>query len=201
MTTPMQQNTRAIWQGRDRLLHGDVGMTLGLTHHSYLKCMNAALPFVTPPWAGIILGHGDGIVAAFMSATGASAVFGVEINDFALHRTPQAHAERMLAVTGGSAEHLLWGRDILDFDSLEELVPVSEHAGDIMAFAFDDTIPMTARKHWYTLLSADDRVSVIVGSVHAKLAAPPPHFEHVTKFSVNMEGGNCRRTQRVLTRT
>jgi hypothetical protein len=200
MPEVLQQTLRKVWRRRDRLLHGSVGMTLGLTQHAYTKCIETALPFLTAPWAGVVLGHGDGIAAAFMSAYGASAVFGVEINDFVLHRSPQAHAKQMMAVSGGSSEHLHWGRDILEYRTLEELVPVEKHAGDILAFAFDDTIPIDARTHWYALLTADLRVKVIIGSVHVRLAGPPPGFVKISQFRVNMEGGNCSRTQRVLMR-
>ncbi len=210
---------RQIFARRFKLATGvGGGIPLGMGLGSQLRVLRALMAAGNAADASatgvVALGFGDAMPLALLRALGLGGPLGgAEFNAFEGHQGAQSAARRMLALaTPGVAStddddpvlplRLHWGLDILDVQTLQELVPPTVGGPPLLAYSFDDSIPLPARRWWYALLERDERVRAVCTAWHASLplATLLPSFRLARKMRVRLEGGRCSRTMLVLQR-
>lgn len=184
----------------------DGGMPLNMTLPAMCYTRNVAVSLLPSPrteFGVAAIGMGDGVMLAlFETCTLCSSVGGVEL---VLHGLddPEITFSSMSALIHRETpakRYLYWQKDVKSLTTVaSSLAPSSSF---IIAYGFDDSIELSARKHWYGLLEAEVLVGIICTTWHAGLEIGRllPSFVIRAKFRVNLEGGNCSRTMLILTR-
>jgi hypothetical protein len=195
----MEKSLKEIHKNRFKLISGiDGGIPLNMTFGYTCKVLRE-LVFTASSFdfSVVAMGFGDGEQLAMFLAFGAKRVGGLEVSRFGGEAS--YYAERMFSIVGSVVpESLKWGVDIQSIDSLLNIL---NDTGDrILAYSFDDSIPLKARIHWYNLIENDDRVIGVVTTYNSRLALDIylPSFDEVIKIPVKLEGGKCQRTIIIL---
>lgn len=186
---------KQIWKHRFKLITGG-GMPLNMTLPNMVKTADI-LVRVDPLVSGVlILGFGDNNIMGCILGLRPNIKFvgGMEIGDYG--KLSQSYTANMMNIAHKAQYQLEWNTDVCDLNDLTQY----QHQGDLIAYSFDDSIPLPARRHWYQLIAADERVKVLCTSYHRSLK-PPKSFVEVKKYRVRIEGVRCTRTQIVLVRS
>lgn len=200
-----------VWKKRNKMLMPDGGgHPLNLGRASLIKvfrtidrvcrdCENVTL---------VVLGMGDRLVPLlakqfpFQGLKGIRHVGGVELN--AYDGLLALYQQSFLPYSYSDPTQLAWGRDIESFDNIASIVPISASGrdGTYVCYGFDDSIPRSARKHWYGMIERESRVAMVLTCHHPslRLALELPSFTLRDSFIVRAVGGRTCRTMRVLVR-
>jgi hypothetical protein len=190
-----------IYSLRAKLIAGtEGGMPLNLTLPAMKRTLQAIVPSNDIDWQGVVLGHGDALVPALMHAMPRNVgIGGVEWMSEGTDHYLRIAASRMLANVV-VPDTICWGTDITNIESLGDML--SCRTAPVVAYAFDDSIPTPARKHWYSLLRSEPLVMSVATTFHHKIDLKEclPEFKEVDRFRVSLAGGKCSRTMIILFR-
>jgi hypothetical protein len=202
---------KQIYKSRMTLMSGvSGGMPLNMTLPAMCRTRTAAVTLLPKyqNFGSIILGMGDGLVSVLFQADPYCIhVGGVEFSPDGGEWGLRAHfinmSSRLIGFDPSVVDSMVWNTDVLSLSSLNSmLLPAICLNMPLIAYGFDDSIPVNARKHWYSLLQADERVKVVCTTFHGglRLDVLLPDFVQRHKYKVRLEGGKCCRTMLILKR-